>query len=119
MEKESRYLEYATLAESIIFSDKFLNLSHTAQLLYVFINIAAWEDGSVHNCHSFARVLGCDENDIHYLIENGFIKRVEDRYENIYQIVHWDIHNFNHLANNRSSGEYAKWKKTVLERDVV
>lgn len=117
MKKESRYLEYATLAESVIYSDKFLSMPYDTQLLYVFINASAWVDGLSNNCQTWARFFGCGQEGIDLLVKNGFLTKIEDSHETLYQITHWDIHNFNHLANNRSSGEYAKWKKAVLERD--
>ncbi len=60
-------------SEQIIKSDRFLNLSHTAKILYFYLLIDADDDGFNNRVRSTMDVSKTTQEDLKQLVENGFI----------------------------------------------
>lgn len=77
------------LAKTIIESDAFLEMSITARLLYVYLNMNADDDGFVNAPKKVCRISGLSVSDIDELIEHKFLLS----FPGVVVIKHWWIHN--------------------------
>ena len=80
---------------SVVESDAFLDLSLSAQALYLHICMHADDDGFVNGPKQITRMLGATPDDLTALIDSGFLLRFDD----VVVIKHWRIANT--LQNDR------------------
>lgn len=73
----------------IVDSDSFLEMPHTARLLYYDLGIRADDDGFVHPL-KVVRLTGANPDDISILLAKGYIWRFDD---GVVVITHWLINN--------------------------
>lgn len=107
--------ERRMFAKTIVLSDAFLDMSISARCLYFTLGITAYDKGIVVNARTMARACGADQNDILELVENKFLKPLDNE---TYQIVHWYENNgIGETAKKRINYPYRKWRENVLERD--
>lgn len=83
--------ERRMFSKSVIESDKFLDLSHSAQALYLHLNMAADDDGFVQAPHRIARMACCDENILSELSSSGFIICFDS---GIIVLTDWKLNNY-------------------------
>ena len=102
-------------AKAIVLSDTFMRLPVTAKCLYYTLGVIAYDKGIVINAISTARAIGCSDKDVEILVENKFLREIEDGH---YQIVHWYENNgIGETAKKRNNYTYRKWRIAVIERD--
>lgn len=107
------------LSNTIIESDKFLDLPVSTRFLYIFLNSQADGMGFITNKKAIIRTLGLDENgnDLQALIDAGYI--IEFKQSGVICIKHWHAHNtdlrkkttdcceeFEQLEVGKRTGEY-------------
>lgn len=61
------------LSKDVIRSDKFIELSFSAQALYMQLNVESDDEGFVNNPNMIARLVGATNDDLQELAEKGFI----------------------------------------------
>lgn len=83
-------------SKKIISSDKFLDLSHSAQTLYFHLAMNGDDDGFIDNPKSIMRICGCSQDDMEHLTREGFICTFES---GVVCVRHWGAHNT--LKNDR------------------
>lgn len=83
--------ERRMFARSVIESDQFLDLPHSAQALYLHLGVNADDDGFVSNYKMIMRCCNAGPSDLEDLIRAGFIIRFES---GILVIRHWNISNY-------------------------
>ena len=71
-------------------SDEFMNLSREAQILYVFLNLNADDEGFVNNAKRVMAFCDCEEKDLDELIYSGYVIRI---FPTVLVITHWHLHN--------------------------
>ena len=71
-------------------SDSFLELTPSAQMLYVHLSLNADDDGFLCNYKGIMRLVGCTDEDFQSLIDRGFIIRFKS---GVIVISHWRVHN--------------------------
>lgn len=104
-----------SLSSSVVCSDKFIDMSTEAQVLYFHLNIYAYGRGIVGNAKTCSRVISGGIDPLVELIKNGY---VSDNLDGTFRIVHWDENNGIGInSKNRGGYEYQKWRKSVLARD--
>lgn len=83
------------LSNTIIESDKFLDLPYSTRFLYIYLNSQADGMGFITNKKAIIRTLGLDENgnDLQTLIDAGYI--IEFKQSSVICIKHWHSHNTN------------------------
>lgn len=113
--------EKRMFSKTIVDSDAFLEMPLSAQALYFHLGVIAENKGVVTNARSFAKSIGCQDNDIEILINNGFIKRVDSEIGlelGYFEIVHWYENNgIGETAKKRNNYKYRKWREQVISRD--
>lgn len=82
--------ERRMLAKNVILQDNLADLSYGTQLLYVYLNLQADDDGFVGNPRMVVKMLQCDMAQLQELVDAGFLLQFES---GILVIVHWRIHN--------------------------
>lgn len=107
------------LSNTIIESDKFLDLPLSTRFLYIYLNSQADGMGFITNKKAIIRTLGLDENgnDLQTLIDAGYI--IEFKQSGVICIKHWHAHNtdlrkkttdcceeFEQLEVGKRTGEY-------------
>lgn len=75
---------------SITASDRFIDMSKTAQLLYFHLGMEADDEGFIGNAKMLFRAYGADEDDIDLLIAKNFLIRF---YSGVFVITHWNQNN--------------------------
>ena len=88
--------ERRMFARSVIESDQFLDLPHSAQALYLHLGVNADDDGFVSNYKMIMRCCNAGPSDLEALIRADFIIRFES---GILVIRHWKISNY--IQNDR------------------
>lgn len=78
-------------ALSVIDSDEFLDLPLSAQALYFHLSMRADDDGFINNHKRIQRTIGCNDKDLHSLINSNFIIPFDS---GIIVIRHWKMHNY-------------------------
>ena len=78
------------LSLSIVDSDKFLDMSVTARLLYYDLVLRADDDGFVSSPKKVMRIVDASNEDLETLIKNGYIIPQD---EGIVVVRHWFVHN--------------------------
>ena len=77
-------------SNSIIDSDKFLDMPLSTQALYFHLGMKADDDGFVGNPKKTVRSINCTEDDLRLLIAKGFVYCFDS---GVIVITHWNIHN--------------------------
>ena len=77
-------------SNTIVDSDKFLDMPLTTQALYFHLGMKADDDGFVGNPKKVTRSVSCTEDDLKLLIAKGFVIAFES---GVIVITHWHIHN--------------------------
>lgn len=95
--------ERRMFAKTIVDSDAFLDMPHSAQSLYFHLGMRADDDGFINNPKKIARMLGCGEDDLKILFMKKFIIGFET---GVIVIKHWRMHNY--IQNDR-------YKETVYQ----
>jgi len=107
--------ERRMFAERVVCSDKFLELSNDAKLLYFYLGVVAKDKGVVINAKSWAFLLTNSDDAIQELITNKYLIAIEN---GNYQIVHWYENNgVGETAKARNNYSYRKWRESVISRD--
>lgn len=75
---------------NVIDSDAFLDMPHSARLLYYDFGMRADDDGFVDSPKKVMRIIGAQESDLEELISNGFIHRFDS---GVVVILHWNVNN--------------------------
>jgi hypothetical protein len=83
-------------SEAVIGTDRFLDMSTKAQVLYLHLNMDGDDDGFVASPKKICRAVGCSEKELRTLEEAGFILRFPS---GVVCIVDW--HRMNTLKNDR------------------
>ena len=78
------------LSLSIVDSDKFLDMSVNARLLYYDLVLRADDDGFVSSPKKIMRIVEAKNDDLQALIDNGYIIPQKD---GIVVVRHWFVHN--------------------------
>ena len=114
-----KYTKHMMLSNSIIESDKFLDLPLSTRFLYIYLNSQADGMGFIVNKKAIVRTLGLDEegNDYQLLIDAGLL--IEFKQSGVICIKHWHSHNtdlrkkttdcaeeFEQLEVGQRTGEY-------------
>ena len=81
--------ERRMFAKSIIESDAFLEMPHSAQNLYIHLSMRADDDGFINNSKITMRTIGAKAKDLKMLEEKRFILNLGD----VIVIKHWRINN--------------------------
>jgi len=82
--------ERRMFAKSIIESDAFLEMPHSAQNLYIHLSMRADDDGFINNSKITMRTIGAKAKDLKMLEEKRFILNLGD----VIVIKHWRINNY-------------------------
>ena len=90
-------------------SDKFLEMSLSAQALYFHLGLHADDDGFVSSPKRIARSIGCNEDDLKLLIAKGFVICFDS---GIIVITHWNLHNS--IRKDRKKDTFFKAEKALL-----
>ena len=96
-------------------SDKYLDLSPQAKVLYVHFNLKSDDEGVVINPVSVLRFTGMDRIYLDELIEKGFVLN----FEGIYIIAHWHMHNRIPPSKSNPSLYHSRLQKLVLTDELV
>ena len=90
----------------VVDTDKFIEMSISARLLYYELGMRADDDGFIASPKKIIRAVGCSEDDIRLLISKGFIIPKES---GIVIIRHWKLNNY--LQSDR-------YKKTIYQDEM-
>ena len=90
-------------------SDKFLELSHNAKVLYFYLNLAADNEGFVNSKQRVMRLCDCSDTDLQELIKGNWVIPFDT---GVLVITHWRMHNT--LKNDRCNSIYER-EKQLLE----
>lgn len=82
--------ERRMFSRTVLESDKFIDLSSRAKVLYLYLCLSADDDGAVSNPKTVARTVGSTNDDLEDLVDAGFIISFAS---GIVVICHWRIHN--------------------------
>lgn len=96
-------------SREIMENDIFLNLSKSARLLYVYINLNADDDGFTARTRAIMSLCNADDKDLQELINTGFIIRFET---GVIVVAHWNIHNT--IQRDRYKETVYTYEKSLL-----
>lgn len=82
--------ERRMFSRTVLESDRFIDLSARAKVLYLYLCLSADDDGAVSNPKTVARTVGSTNDDLEDLVNAGFIISFAS---GIVVICHWRIHN--------------------------
>lgn len=104
----------------VLSSDAYLDLSPSAQCLYVQLNLQSDDRGFVGNASAILRMIGAEKNTLQELVESKFlIKFASSDYEqlqnDVYLIRHFNVHN--NLRNDRKPNNYPFLLDKVTENE--
>lgn len=94
------------LSRTILDSDKFLDMSLAAQVLYIHLIMNADDDGFLNNSQKIIRMIGTAKGDFEILVLSEF---VIDFGNGICVIKHWKLHNY--IRSDR-------YKPTVYQEEL-
>lgn len=89
-------------------SDKFLELSHNAKVLYFYLNLTADNEGFVNSKQRVMRLCDCSDTDLQELIKGNWIILFDT---GVLVITHWRMHNT--LKNDRCNSIYEREKSLL------
>ena len=78
-------------SESVTESDFFMELSLTAQALYLHLGMKSDDDGFCASARAIVRTIGAQPSDLEELIAKGFVIRFDD---GVVAIKHWRVNNY-------------------------
>lgn len=96
----------------VVDTDKFMDMSVSAQALYFHLGMHGDDDGFVSSPRKIARAAGCNDDDMRLLAAKGFIIPFDS---GIVVITDWRINNT--LQNDRYKETIYKEEKSVLKAD--
>jgi hypothetical protein len=99
-------------SEAVIGTDRFLDMSTKAQVLYLHLNMDGDDDGFVASPKKICRAVGCSEKELRTLEEAGFILRFPS---GVVCIVDW--HRMNTLKNDRYTPTVYQEELHMLDKD--
>ena len=102
--------ERRMFAKSVIESDKFIDLSKTARLLYYDLGMEADDDGFLNSVKRTMLIDGTTEEDLKELIDNGFIIKFPSE---VYVIADWNISN--KIQKDRYKETMYTYEKSMLK----
>lgn len=77
-------------SKDFILTDTFIELEHSAKVLYFYLMANADDDGFFENAKTISRLCDTTANDLNSLINSGFIIKFDS---GVYVITHWKVHN--------------------------
>lgn len=77
-------------SKDFILADTFIELEHSAKVLYFYLMANADDDGFFENAKTISRLCDTTANDLNSLIDSGFIIKFDS---GVYVITHWKVHN--------------------------
>lgn len=77
-------------SKDFILTDTFIELEHSAKVLYFYLMANADDDGFFENARTISRLCDTTANDLNALIDRGFIIKFDS---GVYVITHWKVHN--------------------------
>lgn len=108
------------LFSTVFFQDDlFLDLPHSAQMLYVHLNLNADDDGFVNNPKTIMKISNTDDVDFALLIENGYIYLFSS---GVIVVTHWLQHNTippSRKINTPYQEELAQMDKDQTKRYIL
>ena len=97
---------------SVTDTDKFLDMSSSAQALYFHLGMHGDDDGFVSSPRKIARIAGCNDDDLRLLATKGYIIPFES---GVVVITDWNINNT--LKNDRYHPTIYAEEKSMLTTD--
>lgn len=97
---------------SVTDTDKFLDMSTSAQALYFHLGMHGDDDGFVASPRKIARCVGCNDDDLRLLASKGYIIPFES---GVIVIVDWSINNT--LKNDRYHKTIFSTERALLSAD--
>ena len=94
---------------SVIDTDQFNDMPLSARLLYYELGLRADDDGFIASPKKIIKMIGCSEDDLKALIEEGFVICFES---GIIAITHWHLHN--KIRKNRKKDTIYSEEKQYL-----
>ena len=95
-------------------TDKFLDLSISAQALYFHLGLRADDDGFIASAKKIQRMLGCGEDDLMELEQAGYIIKFDS---GIIVIAHWKMHNYLRKDRHQETVHQEEAKKVYEKED--
>ena len=93
-------------------TDKFLDMSASAQALYFHLGMHGDDDGFVGSPRKIARAAGCNDDDLRLLVAKGYIIPFES---GVVVITDWNVNNT--LKNDRYHSTIYTAEKSMLTTD--
>ena len=106
--------ERRMFSNTVLESDAFLDMSFSAQALYIHLSTHADDDGFVNNPKKIQKMLGCSAKDMRTLIEANFIIPFES---GVIAITHWKINN--HIRSDRYKPTAYQDEKALLRENAM
>ena len=97
----------------VVDTDKFLDMSTSAQALYFHLGMHGDDDGFVSSPRKIARAAGCNDDDIRLLAAKGFIIPFDS---GVVVITDWRINNT--LKNDRYQETIYQAEKAMLQHEA-
>ena len=96
----------------VVDTDKFMDMSTSAQALYFHLGMHGDDDGFVSSPKKIARAAGCNDDDLRLLASKGYIIPFES---GVIVITDWNVNNT--LKNDRYHGTVYQSEKALLSTD--
>lgn len=97
----------------VVDTDKFMDMSTSAQALYFHLGMHGDDDGFVSSPRKIARATGCNDDDMRLLAAKGFIIPFDS---GVVVITDWKINNT--LKNDRYQSTIYQEEKAMLQNDA-
>lgn len=94
---------------TIVDSDKFLEMPLSTQALYFHLGMRADDEGFIGSPKKIIRAVNCTEDDLKLLIAKGFVICFES---GIIVITHWNLHNT--IRKDRKKDTFFQTEKALL-----
>lgn len=102
-------------SKDVMRCDDFLDLSFSAQTLYMHMCLEADDDGFLNNIRSTMRITGTSQEDFQELIDSKFILQMG---KNLIAISHWRIHNTIRKDRYKPTSYQSEFKKLKMIDNV-
>lgn len=96
----------------VVDTDKFMDMSTSAQALYFHLGMHGDDDGFVSSPKKIARAAGCNDDDLRLLASKGYIIPFDS---GVIVITDWNVNNT--LKNDRYHGTVYQSEKALLSTD--
>ena len=103
-------------SNTIVDSDKFLDMPLTSQALYFHLGMKADDDGFVGNPKKVTRSVSCTEDDLKLLIAKGFVIAFES---GVIVITHFNIHNTVRKDRKKDTFFQSEKRQLLLDESKV